>query len=282
MPLESSSVRARSTSSYQRRRAGNACLVCRSRKTKCDNQRPVCGFCAATGGECIYVDSDPSQFDRASLAILQRLAQLETNVLTKIEETSGRVTNTDSGQLTQILTVSRQNVIGENSQAQQNHQVIGQSTSPNDQGRTPLIEPNLHLHGSASTSLDDMPPSAAEIARSSQMFTDSILKWPIFSQTAPHLTTELQVPIVEVLGRPESSKRQWQPPTTRIAGTHLNLDSSAVDHLIENFLANNHVKNPVLDVQSLRADAREFAETGAQWDERSCLIVSVLPNPYLS
>jgi hypothetical protein len=255
--------------------------VCRSRKTKCDNQRPVCGFCAATGGECIYVDSDPSQFDRASLAILQRLAQLETNVLTKIEETSGRVTSTDSGLLTQIPPLSRQNAIGENDPAHHNHQVIGQSISTNDQGRPPLSEPDLHLHESASTAPDDMPPSAAEIARSSQIFTESTLKWPIFSQTAPHLNTELHVPIVEVLGRPERSKRQWQHPTTRTAGTHLNLDSSVVDHLVENFLANNHIKNPVLDVQSLRADAREFAETGAQWDERSCLIVSVLPNPYL-
>jgi hypothetical protein len=44
---------------------------------------------------------------------------------------------------------------------------------------------------------------------------------------------------------------------------------------VENFIANNHVKNPILDIESLRADVREFAETGPQWDERSCLIVSV-------
>ena len=32
----------------------SACLVCRGRKTKCDNQRPQCGFCKQTGAECVY------------------------------------------------------------------------------------------------------------------------------------------------------------------------------------------------------------------------------------
>lgn len=47
-------VKSRSASSYPRKRAVSACLVCRGRKTKCDNQRPQCGFCRQNGAECVY------------------------------------------------------------------------------------------------------------------------------------------------------------------------------------------------------------------------------------
>lgn len=275
MALESS-AQARSTSSYQRRRAGNACLVCRSRKTKCDNQRPVCGFCAATGGDCVYVDSDPSQFDRASLAILQRLGQLEATVVTKIEETFGRTTSTETRYLAQVAPESHQNAASKRDQVQQTFQVVEPSASPNDQARAAFSEQNPRLYERSNDSPIDMPPSSTVIAQTSRFFMDSMLKWPIFSQAAPHLKTELHLPAIEILGRPERNRRQWQDTTIRTANTHLNLNPGVVDQLVENFIANNHVKNPILDIQSLRADVREFAETGPQWDERSCLIVSVL------
>lgn len=37
-------------------RAVTACQTCRNRKTKCDNQRPTCGYCAKTGGSCSYLE----------------------------------------------------------------------------------------------------------------------------------------------------------------------------------------------------------------------------------
>lgn len=42
---------------YKRRRAVSACLACRTRKTKCDNVRPVCGFCSRNTAECSYSES---------------------------------------------------------------------------------------------------------------------------------------------------------------------------------------------------------------------------------
>jgi hypothetical protein len=108
------------------------------------------------------------------------------------------------------------------------------------------------------------------------MFADSVLKWPIFSQAAPHLERELHVPIMEFWTRSDSNMGRTQSQTGKKGATLLNLDSNVVNKLVENFLANNHIKNPILDVELLRADAREFAEIGPQWDERSCLIVRVL------
>lgn len=69
----------RGSAAYPRKRAVTACQVCRSRRTKCDNQRPACGFCARTGAVCNYPTDteDFSTYDAASLRILARLDDLE-------------------------------------------------------------------------------------------------------------------------------------------------------------------------------------------------------------
>ena len=71
--------------------------MCRQRKTKCDNQRPACGFCVAAGGECIYPDADTTKFDRASQAILDRIGVMEANILDELKnlESGGTVNGAD-------------------------------------------------------------------------------------------------------------------------------------------------------------------------------------------
>ncbi|CAH0042255.1 unnamed protein product [Clonostachys rhizophaga] len=63
---------------YPRKRSSKACHVCRARKTKCDNVRPTCGFCASISISCSYDDTerDHSSFDPASLEILRQLGQV--------------------------------------------------------------------------------------------------------------------------------------------------------------------------------------------------------------
>lgn len=68
---------SRGSSAYARKRAVIACQVCRARRTKCDQKKPVCSFCESIGAECV---SDPpalSAFDPASVAIIERLDRLE-------------------------------------------------------------------------------------------------------------------------------------------------------------------------------------------------------------
>ncbi|KAF2822051.1 hypothetical protein CC86DRAFT_358042 [Ophiobolus disseminans] len=62
---------------YPRKRAARACLTCRRRRTKCDNEQPSCTSCTALQVECVYREIDKASFDPASLAILQRLDDLE-------------------------------------------------------------------------------------------------------------------------------------------------------------------------------------------------------------
>jgi hypothetical protein len=51
-----------STKDYPRRRALQACQICRTRKTKCDNERPNCGSCNALGVECSYNEAPASKY----------------------------------------------------------------------------------------------------------------------------------------------------------------------------------------------------------------------------
>lgn len=63
---DSARKRARPLSSdtrYPRKRSSKACHVCRARKTKCDNVRPTCGFCASVNIQCSY---DVAEKDHSS------------------------------------------------------------------------------------------------------------------------------------------------------------------------------------------------------------------------
>jgi hypothetical protein len=55
-------LRMSSSKDYPRRRALQACQICRARKTKCDNERPSCGSCEALGVECNYNEAPASKF----------------------------------------------------------------------------------------------------------------------------------------------------------------------------------------------------------------------------
>ncbi len=54
-------VRISSAKDYPRRRALQACQICRARKTKCDNERPRCGSCQVLGVECNYNEAPTSK-----------------------------------------------------------------------------------------------------------------------------------------------------------------------------------------------------------------------------
>ncbi|KAG5985385.1 hypothetical protein E4U55_003613 [Claviceps digitariae] len=57
-----------------------ACVVCRSRKLKCDRTKPACTRCSAVGGECVYPGArrKPTFKRRNVREIEARLAQVES------------------------------------------------------------------------------------------------------------------------------------------------------------------------------------------------------------
>ncbi|KAF2691456.1 hypothetical protein K458DRAFT_381311 [Lentithecium fluviatile CBS 122367] len=72
---------------YPRKRIAIACNVCRFRKTRCDAQKPSCGFCTDLGIECTYRKptvgdrANPSGLPQEALeSIEQRLSRLEARM----------------------------------------------------------------------------------------------------------------------------------------------------------------------------------------------------------
>jgi hypothetical protein len=261
----------RSATSYNRRRASNACLVCRSRKTKCDNQRPRCGFCVSNGGNCRYVDSDPSQLDRSTLTILERISQLESSLInhidSKLEDRAFSPTNEQfPGEPRDLHDYAYQT---------QGHIATSKPyespTTGSVDWRSPAVSGIVQNNPGTPVVVpsDDAPPSAEVLLRASEMSIESILKWPIFPEAAPHLVATLEIPLIEVVDRPRPNNIRQQSSALP------DLSPDTINCLVQNFLNNNHIKNPVLDVKALWADAREFAESGPQWDARSCLLVGL-------
>ncbi|OAL50452.1 hypothetical protein IQ07DRAFT_643717 [Pyrenochaeta sp. DS3sAY3a] len=61
----------------KRLRVSLACAACRTRKTKCDGDRPMCGECHTRGSDCLYTETESTQQRRkhADLEILYYLLQ---------------------------------------------------------------------------------------------------------------------------------------------------------------------------------------------------------------
>ncbi|OIW35517.1 hypothetical protein CONLIGDRAFT_676429 [Coniochaeta ligniaria NRRL 30616] len=65
---------------YRKRRTVLACDVCRSRRTKCDGERPACSFCRASGADCNYRtirEPPPSKLETEISTIRERLDHIE-------------------------------------------------------------------------------------------------------------------------------------------------------------------------------------------------------------
>ncbi|KAL4882063.1 hypothetical protein BJY04DRAFT_217755 [Aspergillus karnatakaensis] len=163
----------RAAGSYERKRAGRACIVCRARKTKCDNNRPVCGFCAATGGHCQYTEdeaTDHSRLDRGSLAILQRLAEMERTLVAAMGTGAGTAATPSKSFSTGVV-------------AQNNNGKQG-----------------------------SRPPTAQMILESSEMTLESISTWLVFGiKSVPPLISVLSREGVARYCEPESQIHDLNP-----------------------------------------------------------------------
>ncbi|KAF5005446.1 hypothetical protein FDECE_8111 [Fusarium decemcellulare] len=235
---------SREAASYARRRAGTACTICRGRKTKCDNQRPICGFCKTTGGACVYPDdtpSDASKLDRGSLAILQRLGEMEHRLTTLLDRQDTQGTP-NPGPVQQPLAELTDPIPG-----------------PEGWGVSPGHAVDVG-HG--------RPPSADVVTRSSEMRVENMLRWPVFSVNHPSLASSL--------GRLVAMQRAG-------GGENLfDLDPEVIQNLVENFLLTNHIKNPIFNIDELWVCVRRVAEAGLRWDGETCLVLLICAISVLS
>ena len=115
---------------------------------------------------------------------------------------------------------------------------------------------------------------------SSRTTADAVLLWPIFEgKYPPNLLIDslLEVGIdAESDNEDEPGSRIPVHPRSSLGGKSLssaNVEENVL-RLVDNFIANVHTKNPILDVGTLKRYARGVAEDGPGWDGKSCLVVS--------
>ncbi|QIX00342.1 hypothetical protein AMS68_005859 [Peltaster fructicola] len=60
--------------------AAQACQTCRTRKSKCDEQRPKCGLCQRLGLDCQYREPLPTKKDKSLANILEAIVRLELKI----------------------------------------------------------------------------------------------------------------------------------------------------------------------------------------------------------
>ena len=248
-------------------------MVCRARKTKCDNQRPICGFCRTTNGACGYPDdtaADFSKLDRGSLAILQRISEMEQTLTAVIGERMSLAGSVGSAVNTgNTGPFSTPTSIPGSAPSQRNFS----HDNYIDFDNPPISIAVAAMHHQLPNT-GDSPPTADVITKSSEMRVENILQWPVFrTQGYPSLAV--------ILGQ-ESSYRPFSS-----SDGMLDLDTDTINQLVENFLANNHIKNPIFVVDQLWARVRDISETGLRWDGSTCLVllmcaISVLSSPVVA
>ena len=110
---------------------------------------------------------------------------------------------------------------------------------------------------------------------SSRTTADTILIWPIFEGRYPPEY------LVDALfkAQPENADAESNLPdegSRFFSGTSASRPSFREDkviELVEKFLSYVHIKNPILDVGTLKGYARRVVEDGPSWDGGSCLVV---------
>lgn len=80
-----------------RRRAMQACVACRMRKTRCDAVQPRCGYCSLQNIDCVYRDSQQPRIDYGTQVLLERIQLLEDRLL--MPDNGGSGSNSASAQL---------------------------------------------------------------------------------------------------------------------------------------------------------------------------------------
>ncbi|OAK96920.1 hypothetical protein IQ06DRAFT_229637 [Phaeosphaeriaceae sp. SRC1lsM3a] len=242
--------RQRTSAMYQRKRAVTACEPCRRRKTRCDNARPVCGFCQNNHGQCSYPDSasDYATYDPASLAILDRL----NHVVTLLETQPIRES------------VSRQSLREDCFTAAT---PASHTSSHVAQGARSTSSLRNQQHGDTSTYLDDELFGRTNIAGhpATLLNCESIFQWPIFG-TPTHLVHSF---VLEHATNASSTTDSMDPTRRGNRGIQENDFTS----LSKRFLTFVHVKNPVLEVEEYQEWVKIAVDQGPRWDGPSCLVL---------
>ncbi|KAL0932214.1 C6 transcription factor [Colletotrichum truncatum] len=214
-------------------RASSACQTCRGRKTKCDNDRPICGYCRRVGATCTYIEDSTPAMSLCQSVGPRLLGAIEnlTNLIQRNEENFRAIP-----QLSRDLSRDSSDY----------------PDSPTGQGGR---HENL-LPGQDGSGFDGH--RTGQLSLSDTAGLDSVLEWPIFPKPVPFAID----PFSHASPRGEVFSPR-SPPA---------MEFYELSRLIDLFLANVHPMNPVIDASMLRQMLKQVAENGPDWSAATCLV----------
>lgn len=247
--------KSRTASSYPRKRALRACQICRTRKTKCNNEKPMCGCCQSLGAQCVYDEvNDLSTFDPASQIILERLDQVLQKLDEKEVESAGTI-----HRISQTLENLRSEQVSLTTTAQES---VTPSLASTWQALSTMGE-NVESEKDRKLQLDEnmLTPSA-------RTSPDAVLDWPVFEScyVTGFITRELFDQNFIDDSRTDKSEHD-------ISQSSAFINEEAVPQLVEVFLTRVHIKSPILDPNIAREFGFKIAHEGLRWDAPSCLVL---------
>jgi hypothetical protein len=246
---------------FPRKRSATACQLCRTRKTKCNNHRPICSQCLSLNAQCIYEEDDASAAAAApSNQILERLEYLislvESSASVSVHGHDGGC-NTDDNSLANQAHAS----ISFNGHRTSNVTAAPRSDTASDDNEA---ETSRHTYFGSGQDVLDWPVFEGKYDR---RWIDAL----IFDPTLP--CDDLSGPCTSPRVTDDTIRNTYKDPR-QTSGIGVGVREDDVLHLVETFLVNVHVKNPIFDPEYLRSMAKNVAEHGFSWQACSCLVVS--------
>ncbi|CAK7217250.1 Zcf27p [Sporothrix eucalyptigena] len=247
-PLTSSSSGKRrlprAAATYPRKRATQACLTCRFRRTKCDNARPACAACVRLGADCSYREADHSTFDPASLTILHRLDELERLFRQRQNEASSAIL---------AATTAATSLNG-------GQAILGNGNGARIDASSPVSQAQSDLSYAVDVWSREKRP---------QVSIDAVLQWAPFKDEG-FKTRMFPAPRNDDSKSPESNGNGnggWRGA--------IDLDLPAADSVLRSFFDNVHVFNPILEEEDVQDYVKMIRFQGIGWDAVSCLTLLI-------
>lgn len=268
---------------FPRKRSATACQLCRTRKTKCDNRLPVCSKCLELGAQCLYQDQPSSescvgQYKRRARDLL--FCRPGNQVLDRLEYLISLVETRTSP--LHIAELKR------NSSSAGAEEVGDASTQPSPCDHNPHRNRTVTeiSQTSAKIAKDNIAPIPGHEYFGS---SEDILEWPIFQGRYDRRWIEARIfdptlPCDDIYGTSHTPNFNDNTTPNKCGIARQNASSGPgvreedVPQLIETFLLNVHVKNPIFDPEYLRKMAKAVVEDGFDWKASSCLVVSKGPS----
>ncbi|CAK7210466.1 Zcf27p [Sporothrix bragantina] len=235
----------RAAATYPRKRATQACLTCRFRRTKCDNARPACAACVRLGADCSYREADHS-----TLTILNRLDELERLFRQRQNEAS-----------TAILAAT------------------AAAASLHSNGQTLVATARLNASSPVSQAQSDLSYAVDVWSREKrpQVSIDAVLQW------APFKDEGFKTRMFPTQRNDDSQSPNVNGHTNGCTNGHANagwrsaidLDLPAADAVLRSFFDNVHVFNPILEEDDVQDYVKMIRFQGIGWDAVSCLTLLI-------